>query len=84
MQSDQQTLQSSEPMNARLERIDMVEPQMAKFLSRMSGAQRLRIASDMSASARAMLLSHLRAEHPEWTQAQVTREPARRMSHGAV
>jgi hypothetical protein len=38
----------------------------------------------MFASARRMLLSHLHAEHPDWDEARINHEAARRLSHGAV
>jgi hypothetical protein len=34
--------------------------------------------------ARQMLLTHLRNKHPDWSEPQVSREAARRLSHGAV
>jgi hypothetical protein len=37
----------------------------------------------MYASARQMLLSHLRAEHAEWDEHRIRQEAARRLSHGA-
>ncbi|MGH9381807.1 MAG: hypothetical protein ACRD2Z_14500 [Thermoanaerobaculia bacterium] len=47
-------------------------------------SQRLAIASGMFRSAREMLLSHLRAEHPEWSEERIRRESTHRLSHGAV
>lgn len=57
---------------------------MLEVLRRKSGAERLRIASGMYSSARRMLLSHLAATHPDWSPAEVGREAARRLSHGAT
>jgi hypothetical protein len=62
--------------------IEVIDDQMAKIIRQKSGAERLRIASGMYASARRMLLSHLRAEHPDWDEQQVQQETARRLSHG--
>jgi hypothetical protein len=67
-----------------LDRIEVVDEEMARILRGKTGAERLAIASGMYASARRMLLSHLAAEHPDWSEEQVTREAARRLSHGAV
>ncbi len=64
--------------------IEVVDDEMAAILRHKTGAERLAIASGMFASARRMLLSHLRATHPEWSQQQILREAARRLSHGAV
>lgn len=57
---------------------------MLEVIRRKSGAERLRIASGMYSSARRMLISHLRATHPDWSPAEVEREAARRLSHGAA
>ena len=63
--------------------IEVIDDQMAEVIRRKSGPERLRIASGMFASARRLLLSSLRAEHPDWDEARLTRETARRLSHGA-
>lgn len=65
-------------------RIEVVDDDMARILRGMTGAERLKIASDMFSSARRMLASHLASEHPDWDEEQVQRETSRRISHGAV
>jgi hypothetical protein len=65
-------------------RIEMVDHDMARILRAKTGAERLKIASDMFASARRMIASHLAAEHPDWDEEKVQRETSRRISHGAV
>jgi hypothetical protein len=64
--------------------IETMSDDMALVVRAMSGAARLRVASDMYARARTMLLNHLRAEHPDWDERHIVREAARRLSHGAV
>ena len=64
--------------------IEVMDDQMAEILRQKTGAERLAIASGMFASARRMLLSHLRATHPEWSEEQIRREAGRRLSHGAI
>lgn len=64
--------------------IELLDDTMAKVLRRKTGAERLRIAFGMFSSARRMLLSFLRAEHPDWSEEQIIAEAARRLSHGAV
>jgi hypothetical protein len=64
--------------------IEVMDDDMAAVLRAKTGAERLAIASGMYASARRMLLSHLRAEHPDWDEQQIQRETARRLSHGAM
>ena len=65
-------------------RIEVVDDDMAHILRQKTGAERLQIASDMFASARRMIASHLAAEHPDWDEERVQWETSRRISHGAV
>jgi hypothetical protein len=65
-------------------RIEVVDDETARMLRGKTGAERLAMASAMYESARRMLLSHLAAEHPDWTEEQVIREAARRLSHGEI
>lgn len=65
-------------------RIEVLDEDMARVLRAKTGAERLKIASDMFASARRMIASHLAAEHPDWDEQQIERETSRRISHGAV
>lgn len=71
-------------MPARDTRIDVIDEERAAVLRRKTGAERLAIASRMYSSARAMLLNHLRARHPDWDEHQIQREAGRRLSHGAI
>ncbi len=68
----------------RLSRIEVVADETAHILRGKTGAERLAMANDMFNSARRMLLSHLAAEHPDWSAEEVARETARRISHGLV
>ena len=70
----------------RLDRgqIEVVDDAMAEVLRAKSGAERLMIASRMFVSARRTILHVLHTEHPDWTEEQVCREAARRLSHGAI
>ncbi|MBI2826149.1 MAG: hypothetical protein HYX69_15830 [Planctomycetia bacterium] len=72
---------SKRPLPASFEVID---DDMARVIRAKSGAERLRIASGMFASARRMFLSHLRAEHADWDERRIHQEAARRLSHGAA
>ncbi len=71
-------------MSERALHLEMMDAQMVAIMRKKTGAERLRIASDMYTSARKMLLSHLQAQHPDWRQEQICREAARRLSHGAL
>lgn len=68
----------------RPEDVEVIDDEMARLYASKTGAERLAIASGMFSSARRMLMSHLRAEHPEWNDERIRREAARRLSHGAV
>ena len=41
---------------------------------RMTGEERLRLAVEMSETARELALARLRAEHPEWSDRELKRE----------
>jgi hypothetical protein len=64
--------------------IEVMDDEMARVIRSKTGAERLRIASGKYASARRMLISHLRAEHADWDEGRILKEAARRLSHGAV
>jgi hypothetical protein len=70
------------PIDAR--NFEVLDEEMARVFRTMSGAQRLKIASDLFRSARRMIASQLAAEHPDWDEERLQRETARRLSHGAV
>jgi hypothetical protein len=64
--------------------LEVVDDEMAQVFRAMTGAQRLKIASDLFQSARGMIASQLAAEHPDWGEQRLQEEVARRLSHGAV
>lgn len=64
--------------------IEVLSDRMAEVLREKSPAERLSIAHGMWKHARQMILSNLRAEHPEWSAEEIDQETARRLSHGAV
>ncbi len=63
--------------------IEVVDEEMAQVLGTKTGAERLAIAAAMFRSARRMIESHLRAEHPEWDPSTLQAEVAHRIGHGA-
>lgn len=64
-------------------RIERMDPKVGEVLRAKTPAERLAIAHGMFRSAQRMLGSHLQAEHPEWDEARVEQEVARRISHGS-
>jgi hypothetical protein len=72
------------PMKPRPHRFDVIDDDMAKVLAAKTGGERLRIASGMFEMARKLVAASVRARYPQLDDADVRREVARRMSHGAV
>lgn len=64
--------------------IEVLDDAMAEVLRRKEPWERLAIGFALWRDSRRMLDHHLRTTHPDWTDEQVTREVARRMSHGTV
>lgn len=64
--------------------IEVVDDAMAGVLRRKTPAERLAIGFALWESARTMLTSHLASTHPDWDARRVSREVARRLSHGAA
>ena len=64
--------------------VEVVDEAMAQVLRDKTEAERLAIANGLWVYARDLLRSVLRQEHPDWTDEQIQREVARRLSHGAV
>jgi hypothetical protein len=63
---------------------EMLDDQMAAVLRQKSEVERLQIAARMWESARAILRGAIKTEYPDWSEDQVNREIARRISHGVV
>lgn len=64
--------------------IEVVDDLMADVLRGKTAAERIRIAFEIWISTRNMLLVHLRKTHPDWNDARVNKEVARRLSRGAI
>jgi len=71
-------------MTSRHPVIEMMDPEMAEILRKKSPVERLAIACGMWESARAIIGGAIRKEHPDWSDAMVNLELARRISHGEV
>lgn len=69
-------------MNPLLLNFEMVDDAMADILRRKTEQERMRIAAGMWRSARVMLRGAICTEHPDWDEAQVNCEIARRISGG--
>lgn len=63
---------------------DVVDWEMARFLSRKTGAERLAIAARMFRTSRQVIDHQLQAEHPDWDFGRRGGEIAKRLAHGNV
>lgn len=70
-------------MKIRNVSFEIIDDQMAEILRRKTDAQRLRSVDGFWRSARAILRASIVTEHPDWTNDQVNRQIARRISNGA-
>jgi hypothetical protein len=67
---------------ARRPTVEVLDNEMVQVLSAKTGGERIAIAAGMFRSARRMIISHLRQEHPDWDAARLQDEVIRRLSHG--
>lgn len=66
------------------EKIEVMDDAMADILRQKTERERLEIAFGMWRFARDMIRANAEADHPEWTEGEIRRYVASRMSHGAV
>ena len=62
-------------------RIEAVHPEVARALRAKSGMERLRLAHETWELTRQRLAAYLTARHPEWSEAEIEQEVARRLLH---
>ncbi|NQU20618.1 MAG: hypothetical protein HQ567_04995 [Candidatus Nealsonbacteria bacterium] len=62
--------------------MEIVDRDMARVLARKTEVERLEIGWGMQRAAVRMMTRIIRGERPDWTDAQIGREVARRISHG--
>jgi hypothetical protein len=70
-------------MDSRIRTIEIVDDRVVEILRSKTPAQRLAIADGMWSFARQMIRAIMAREHPDWSEDEIDREVARRMSHGA-
>ncbi|MFO1064934.1 MAG: hypothetical protein U0892_13805 [Pirellulales bacterium] len=71
-------------MSSIVDRFDMIEDATVDKLRQMSEWERLLIASQIWTAKRAELRAVIQPEHPDWSEQQVNREIAHRISGGLV
>ncbi len=64
--------------------VEILDLQMVEVLRNLTPEQRLKTAFAMWESARHLIRGTIRQQHPDWTEEQVLRETASRLSHGAT
>jgi hypothetical protein len=69
---------------SRIQRIEMIDDAMVEVLRQKTDAERFAMIDQMWRFARDLIRNNLRRDHPEWSEDQIQRETARRLSHGAV
>ncbi|MSQ97096.1 MAG: hypothetical protein EXR98_21435 [Gemmataceae bacterium] len=62
--------------------IEVVDEAVAAILRQKTPAERIAIACDAHRTARAMLAAQIRSQHADWTDDEVQREVARRLTRG--
>jgi hypothetical protein len=68
----------------RIRTIEVIDTQVAEILRKKTPAERLAMADEIWRFARQMIHAIIAQEHPDWSEAEIQRHVARRMSHGAV
>jgi len=71
-------------MQSPIRTIEVVDDRVAEILRKKSAAERLAIVDGLWRLAREMIRANIAREHPEWSEEEIQRQVARRMSHGAV
>lgn len=64
--------------------VEIIHPMVVESLRKKTPAERLQMAFGMWECAKNFIRGVLRQEHPDWTEEQILRETARRLSHGAT
>lgn len=63
---------------------EILDDRMAEILRRKSPAERLEMAFSMWRFAQRLVGDAIRDAHPDWTEDEIRRETARRLSRGTV
>jgi Rv0078B-related antitoxin len=64
--------------------MEIVVDRVAEILRGKTPAERLAIADGMWRTARQMIRAILARDHSDWSEAEIERQVATRMSHGAI
>ena len=64
--------------------VELPDPMVVEILKKMTPWRRLKLASGMWDSAVVISRMAIRTAHPDWSEAQLRRECAKRLSNGAT
>jgi hypothetical protein len=70
-------------MERTVRTVEIVDERVAEILRKKTPAERLAIADGLWRFAREMIHAIIAREHPDWSEDEIRRQVARRMSHGA-
>ena len=71
-------------MESRIGTIEIVDDRVAEILRTKTTAERLAIADGMWRFAQQMIRAIVAREHSDWSEDEIERQVAQRMSHGVV
>ena len=63
-------------------RYEVVDDKVAEILRKKTPAEKVQMVCDANRTARILIASSLRSRHPDWDEAEVQAEVARRMLYG--
>jgi hypothetical protein len=72
------------PVTPRRPVVEILDPMVVQILRQKTPAVRLEQAFRMWETARLIVGGGVRQQHPDWSEDEVLREIARRLSHGAT
>ena len=67
-------------MSSRIESIKIVDQALVPILRQMTPAQKMAVANRMWVHGRDLMRARVTREHPDWTEEQIQREAAARLS----
>lgn len=71
-------------MIQRLPKFEIIEDAMVEILRNKTPPERLAFANRMWRFARTMIYQVIAKEHPDWSEEEICRQVAKRISHGAI
>lgn len=70
-------------MDPRIRTLEVIDDRVVQILRKKTPAERTAIVNGLWRFARDMIQANIAREHPDWSEDEIRRQVARRMSHGA-